>query len=117
MDFYIKVIIKIELFAMQLLKHSLQILSNTSKYGCDRCDQKLVVIKRDNEKCGRPTYPSTKLTDRTVYSFRNKLQIDHHKGNTPFVKLNINMTYISADYMHCCLFGVMRKFLNVWICR
>lgn len=54
---------------------------------------------------------------RTDHSFRQRIDEDHHKENSPLESLNINMVddFPVADSLHLLHLGVMKKCLVGWI--
>ena len=79
-------------------------------FGCDKCAQKGLWL-------GRITYPETRDLDlRTDLSFRCQSNSDHHRTDSPFCKLPMDMIMqFSIDYMHQLCLGVMRKLLLIWM--
>lgn len=52
----------------------------------------------------------------TNESFRSQLNEDHHVGESPLLRLPIDLISVfPTEYMHNVCLGVMRKLLNVWI--
>jgi hypothetical protein len=77
-------------------------------HGCERCyckfewDRK--VIYRDG--IYKPYSNET---------FRNHKYKKHHDGQSPLLRLDLDMVYqIPLDYMHMCCLGVMKRLLLVW---
>lgn len=82
-------------------------------YGCDKCDQKGLWDGH------RVVYSECRnLSPRTDESFRGQTQEEHHlSGESPFCQLSVDMIEkFSADYMHQCCLGVMRKLILLWLC-
>ena len=79
-------------------------------FGCDKCAQK-------GEWIGRIVYPETKNFDlRTAKSFRCKSNTEHHRTDSPFSDLPMDMIgQFPIDYMHQLCLGVMRKLLLIWM--
>ncbi|CAB4020480.1 Hypothetical predicted protein, partial [Paramuricea clavata] len=79
-------------------------------FGCDKCAQK-------GQWFGRMTYPDTRnLELRTDVSFRNHSNSPHHKAESPFCQMPIDMVdMFPIDYMHQLCLGVMKKLLLIWI--
>ena len=77
-------------------------------YGCERCTQKGVWLKKI-------TYQETdNLTLRTDQTFRAQSQEQHHNGVSPFCNLAVDMISVfPLDYMHMCGLGVMKRPLLV----
>ena len=80
-------------------------------HGCDQCNQ------RGNYTNRRITYQQVVgLEKRTDESFRSQTDEEHHRGETPFLHLPIDMIKtFPLDYMHSSCLGVMRKLLLIWI--
>ena len=78
-------------------------------FGCDKCAQQ-------EEWLGRITYPETRDFDlRTDLSFRRQSSSDHHRTDSPFCKLPMDMIIqFPIDYMHQLCLGVMRKLFLIW---
>ena len=66
---------------------------------------------------GRVVYPLVKdINLRTDVSFRGKVNAEHHKNESPFCALPINMVKkFPIDYMHQLCLGVMKKLILSWI--
>ena len=79
-------------------------------FGCDKCAQKGLWL-------GRITYPETRDLDLwTDLSFRCQSNSDHHRTDSPFCKLPMDMIMqFPIDYMHQLCLGVMRKLLLIWM--
>ena len=76
-------------------------------YGCDFCDVK-------GEYDGRMLFLHDG-TQRTDSSFRQKINIEHHKEDSPFLQLNIDMVkQFPIDPMHCVDLGVTKRLLVLW---
>lgn len=76
---------------------------------CDKCTEA-------GEYRGRVIYESVSAPTRTNESFRSQLDEDHHVGESPLLRLPIDLISIfPTEYMHNVCLGVMRKLLNVWI--
>lgn len=81
-------------------------------YGCDRCEVKGEYVMH------RMTYPYTQAPAplRTDLRFRQQANKQHHLGETPLCRLNIDMVQcFPFDYMHCVCLGVMKKLLEAWL--
>lgn len=77
-------------------------------FGCDKCSQK-------GEYVGRMTYPECEAPVRDNMSFRNKSNVEHHTGTSPFCRLPIDMIKcFPIDYMHQSCLGVMKRLLACW---
>ncbi|VEN39918.1 unnamed protein product [Callosobruchus maculatus] len=62
------------------------------------------------------SYPRIHCPQRTDQSFRNRVDDDHHKEETPLIQLPIDMVedFIVADSLHLFDLGVMRRCLHGW---
>ena len=92
------------------------ILQCGSYFGCDKCIQQGKYLKEKNERGGRVMYPDIASELRTDISFRRQLQRQHHKVESPFCRLKIDM--ISAfpiDGMHQVFEGVIKNLLFIWV--
>ena len=78
-------------------------------FGCDKCAQK-------GEWIGRIVYPESRNFElRTDSSFRAQSNVAHHRNDSPFCDLPIDMVaQFPIDYMHQLCLGVMRKLLLTW---
>ena len=77
------------------------------RYGCDFCDVR-------GEYDGRMLFLS-KGNLRTDESFRNKENSEHHKTDSPFLRLEIDMIrQFPLDPMHCVDLGVTKRLLLLW---
>ncbi len=86
-----------------------QTISVNGKFGCDRCEQIGIKIG------GCMTFPDFNATTRNNYSFRRKNNKDHHRGDSPFEELGIDMNHsFPVDYMHLICLGVVKKLLMLW---
>jgi hypothetical protein len=89
-----------------------QIKSHGGYFACDRC----VVKGHYDINVKSVSYNETNTDKRTDASFRNKLQPEHHIGDSPFIDTNIDMINTFAiDYMHIILLGIMKKLLKSWL--
>lgn len=85
--------------------------SYNGHFGCGRCTEK-------GEKLHyRMVITEIKdLEKRTNESFRNKSQPEHHKYDSTFLKLNMNMvSQFPLDYLHTVNLGVVKKILAMII--
>ena len=78
-------------------------------YGCRKCTIKgvwrsrLVFLFEESEL-------------RTDFSFRNRIQSEHHLEISAFERLNFDMVkQVPLDYMHLVLLGVTKTMLRLWI--
>ncbi len=85
------------------------IIGHTGFFACERCVQKGVKIG------GAMTFPNLNAPLRNGNSFRRKTNRDHHSGESPLERLNIDMVYgFGLDYMHLVCQGVMKRLLLLW---
>ena len=86
-----------------------------SYFGCDKCMQQGKYVRERNEGNGRVTYPEIACELRTDRGFRRKLQPRHHKVESPFCRLNIDMiSTFPIDGMYQVFEGVMKNLLFLW---
>lgn len=80
-------------------------------HGCMRCTTLGELFH------SRMSFPKIDCPLRTDHSFRNRLDEDHHKENSPLEKLPIDMVndFIVADSLHLIYLGIMRKCINMWV--
>jgi len=64
----------------------------------------------------RMSYLDINCALRTNESFREKLDENYHKGESPLEKFDINITNtVVLEYMHNICLGVMKKLLSFWV--
>lgn len=79
-------------------------------FGCERCTQEGVYINN------HMTFPEKTALLRTDDQFSRKVDEDHHKGNSPLIRINVGMvTMFILDYIHLVCLGVTRKLIRFWI--
>jgi len=62
------------------------------------------------------TYPGLDTPLRTNETFRNKTDEDYHKGDSPLIRLPINIVEIVLlDYMHNVCLGVVKGLIEMWV--
>lgn len=76
--------------------------------GCDKCFQEGVWRNK-------MTFPETKVRLRTDSSFTDRVDEEHHIGNSPLSGVVKMVSMFPIDYMHACCLGVTRKLLNLWL--
>ncbi|CAH0555095.1 unnamed protein product, partial [Brassicogethes aeneus] len=84
-----------------------------AKHGCIKC-----TVTGEYDKDGRHmSFSKVDCPLRTDESFRRALDEDHHKEESPLIKLPIDMVedIIIADSLHLFDLGVMRKCLYGWV--
>lgn len=86
----------------------LAIKGHSGYFSCTKCD-----IEGDMANRVMCFVDTENLHKRSDYSFRNKVQPDHHIGTTILLKIpNFNIIdNVPIDYMHCLLLGGMKHFL------
>ena len=86
-----------------------QCKSHSGYYSCEKCTVKGV------HKNKSISFEETNCQLRTDDSFKKRVQIEHHVGESPLEKLNIGMvSQFPCDPMHLLYLGVMRKLLHLW---
>jgi hypothetical protein len=103
---------------------------NISNISCDSPAKAFLLnVKGDNEYFGctlcteegtysehRMTFPGLNASLRTDDSFRNKRDKYYHKGNSPLVRLPINIIKtVVLDYMHNICLGVVKQLIEFWV--
>lgn len=87
-------------------------LGHGGLYACERCTVKGERVEN------RTVYPDVDCEERTDYSFRNKLQPEHHhSGESPILNIFPRINIISCfvlDFMHLICIGIMKKMLEFW---
>ena len=63
-------------------------------FGCERCVQRGEIIG------GSLTFQATNSDKRIKMSFRNQRNKKHHRGTSPFTKLNIDMIQ-GTSFVNC----------------
>lgn len=83
---------------------------HTGYFSCSKCIQEGEFIRN------RVVFPETNNILRTNYTFKNRLQIEHHTGNSILEQLDIGMiSQIPLDYMHLVCLGVVKRLLQLWV--
>lgn len=86
------------------------IKGHSGYYGCGKCISKGKYVEN------RVVYTKAACNLRTDTSFRQRLQVKHHNGNSVLENLPIDMVNaFPFEYMHLICLGVMRKLLLLWI--
>lgn len=91
----------------------LRIVSFNHYHGCSKC----TVIGQYDKDERHMSYSRINMHLRTNNSFRNQCDPDHHKGETPLIKLQINLIedFPISDSLHLLDLGIMKRSLLVWI--
>jgi len=85
------------------------IVQFNGKYGCDRC------IQKGEYSEGRMVFLHTDSPLRTDESFRLQENAEHHKKQSPFCDLPLNMINdFPIDYMHLVNLGVTKRLMLAW---
>ncbi|CAN7989577.1 unnamed protein product [Ixodes pacificus] len=62
------------------------------------------------------TFPELDAPKRTDRTFRDREDVLHHVGHSPFENLQLDMIALfPLDYMHVVCLGVMRRLLQAWL--
>jgi len=77
-------------------------------FGCSSCTEEGEYLEN------RVVLTGTNASLRTDESFRNKSNEEYHKGDTPLLRLPINIT-VCLDYMHCICLGVTKHLIEFWV--
>jgi len=79
-------------------------------FGCTSCIEEGDYIER------RVALIGTDAPLRTDETFRNQSNEEYHKGDSPILKLPINIiNVICLDYMHCVCLGVTKRLIEFWV--
>jgi len=88
----------------------LNVKGNNEYFGCTLCTEEGTYL----EQC--MAYPGLNAPLRTDESFRNKRYKYYHKGDSPIVRLPINVTNtVVLDYMHSVCLGVVKQLIEFWV--
>lgn len=88
----------------------LNVKGHNAYFGCTSCIEEGMFIEH------RMTYPGINAPLRTNENFRKKTDEDYHKGDSPLIRLPINITEIVVlDYMHNICLGVVKKLIEFWV--
>lgn len=98
------IVFKIEIVNMVCDAPAKAFLLNVKQFnsysGCNSCTEERTFFKIESLK--------------TNESFRNKIDDDYHKGNSPLELLPINIVdTVCIDNMHNCCLGVMKRLLEL----
>nr|CAI5844559.1 unnamed protein product [Callosobruchus analis] len=85
---------------------------NAENSSCIKC----IVTGEWDQRGRHMSYPKIDCPKRTDLSFRNKLDVDHHKSHSPLTELPIDMIedFVVADSLHLLDLGIMRRCLLGW---
>lgn len=81
--------------------------------GCQKC----FTVGQYSKEFHRMSFGNIDNTLRTNRSFRDRIQPIHHKENSPFERLDIDMikAFPTSDPLHLLDLGVMRRCLYRWV--
>lgn len=83
--------------------------SHNGYSGCDKC------ITEGTYMEGRMTFPDLKASLRNDVMFDEKLDEEHHRGDSILSSLGLGMvSAFPLDYMHLICLGIMKKLLSYW---
>nr|CAI5843559.1 unnamed protein product [Callosobruchus analis] len=85
---------------------------NAENSSCIKC----IVTGEWDQRGRHMSYPKIDCPKRTDLSFRNKLDVDHHKYHSPLTELPIDMIedFVVADSLYLLDLGIMRRCLLGW---
>ncbi|XP_060878980.1 uncharacterized protein LOC132951218 [Metopolophium dirhodum] len=79
-------------------------------FGCSSCTEEGEYLEN------RVVSTGTNASLRTDESFRNNSNEEYYKGDTPLLRLPINITdVVCLDYMHCICLGVTKRLTEFWV--
>lgn len=83
---------------------------HTGYFSCPKCTLEGDFVRN------KVIFPQTHNSLRTNETFKNRLQIEYHTGDSILEKLSIGMiSQIPLDYMHLVCLGVMKRLLQLWL--
>ncbi|KAA3671059.1 uncharacterized protein DEA37_0004185 [Paragonimus westermani] len=86
-----------------------QVKNHTGYHCCEKCTAPGVYVNR------KMVFPPSNYRSRTNNDFRTRRQEEHHVGQSPFERLNVDMiTCFPLDYMHMVCLGMMKRLMNLW---
>lgn len=90
---------------------SIGTVHHTHTYGCQKC-----TVIGEHSKLSGMSFPDLDAPLRTDETFRNKQQPEHHKYDSPFLDLGIDMVkrFTVADPLHLVHQRVAKKCLQRW---
>ena len=84
--------------------------SHNGYYGCGKCREE------GDYKDHRMLFLNINAALRTDQNFIDRIDEDHHTGESPFEEAGIGMvSQFPLDYMHNCCLGVMKKILTTFV--
>jgi len=88
----------------------LNVKGDNEYFGCTSCTEEGTYLEQ------RMTYPGLDAPLRTDESFRNKNDKYYHKGDSPVIRLPINIANaVVLDYMHSVCLGVVKQLIEFWV--
>lgn len=85
------------------------IKSHSGYSSCERCQQ-------HGHYDDTMTFPELNTPLRTDSNFSSMADIDHHKGPSPLLQLDVGLvSQFVLDPMHLVYLGVMRKLFHLWL--
>lgn len=79
-------------------------------YGCGKC------VQEGDYANHRMRFLEIEAPLRSDDSFRNRLNEEHHLGQSIFEETEVGMvSQFPVEYMHLVCLGVVKKFINLWI--
>ncbi len=104
---------------------ALNIQSHTGYFACRKCTTRgvyarnIIYFLTRGKRGGRVTFPELNAPLRTDYSFRKRIQLEHHNkgGRISIIEdiLSDIVGDVPLDYMHLVCIGVFKKLLTVWV--
>lgn len=104
-------------FTIDSYNQSMKIIQGTvlfnHKSGCQQC----TTVGEYNREFRNVSFPNIDAKRRTNEEFRNRVQPSHHKEDSPFEELGIDMirAFPTSDPLHLLELGVMRRCLYRWV--
>jgi len=83
---------------------------HTGYFSCSKCIQEGDFVRN------RVVFSEIHNMLRTNDTFKNRIHVEHHTGDSILEKLGIGMiSQIPLDYMHLVCLGVVKRLLQLWI--
>jgi len=88
----------------------LNVKGHNGYFGCSSCTQEGRYLQN------RMTFPDIDAPLRSNESFRNRVNEDYHKGDSPLELLPINIVdSVCLDYMHNICLGITKRLVEFWV--
>lgn len=88
----------------------LNVKGHNAYFGCSSCTQEGRYLQN------RMTFPEINAPLRTNESFRNRLNEDYHKGDSPLELLPMDIVNdVCLDYMHNVCLGITKRLVEFWV--